>query len=281
MTDGQLCPLCGSDDIVRNGIEFVCRRCGCVVGYEDIDFGPEWRQYEGDEDKSRVGPPRRATYIGEDNPRLQGGINYAISLASRLGIPGPVVERSAQILREAHSIGVTRGRSLKAMAAAALYLASREVDVPISIYDISSVSGFRRRIIIRYARALRDRLGLRTKPSSADTFLMKLCRSMNLWDDGIRIALKIVKAMSRIPSVGWKSPRVLAAASAYLAGKAVGAKISINKVAAFSGVSQTAIQYALLGVKATLKIDDYAELAKRLANMEGGESTLTINGEKI
>jgi transcription initiation factor TFIIB len=57
----EKCPVCGSSQFVYNRKtgEVICKVCGYVVKIANIDMGPEWRSFEGDEvDKARTGPPQ-------------------------------------------------------------------------------------------------------------------------------------------------------------------------------------------------------------------------------
>jgi transcription initiation factor TFIIB len=57
------CPQCGSKYLIedeRSG-EIFCQTCGYVLE-ETIDLGPEWRDFKGEESRSRVGPPKTGMY---------------------------------------------------------------------------------------------------------------------------------------------------------------------------------------------------------------------------
>lgn len=63
----QVCPVCGSKQFIfdRNRRELICTGCGYVIAVMDIETGPEWRSFEGDEvDRSRVGLP--PSYLLQD-----------------------------------------------------------------------------------------------------------------------------------------------------------------------------------------------------------------------
>jgi len=55
------CTVCGGTDLIykRETGEVVCKMCGYVVRVVNIDVGPEWRTFEGDDvDRARTGPPQ-------------------------------------------------------------------------------------------------------------------------------------------------------------------------------------------------------------------------------
>jgi transcription initiation factor TFIIB len=56
-TDQNTCPEC-SGRVITNAFETVCDDCGLVVDDEQIDHGPEWREFEDDRtSKRRTGQP--------------------------------------------------------------------------------------------------------------------------------------------------------------------------------------------------------------------------------
>ncbi len=57
------CPECGSHILVHDyeRAELVCNECGLVVDSDLIDQGPEWRTFDHDQSRSRVGAPMTYT----------------------------------------------------------------------------------------------------------------------------------------------------------------------------------------------------------------------------
>lgn len=57
----KTCPQCGSDKLIYDPIrgEVICAVCGYVISEREIDKGPEWRAFDGEEreKRSRVGAP--------------------------------------------------------------------------------------------------------------------------------------------------------------------------------------------------------------------------------
>ena len=161
--DHTQCQECESDEVIREGTEWVCQGCGLVLGQDEIDRGPEWRAFNQNErDKlSRVGSPTTlamhdrglTTVMGNVDTRswsderkeqlermedwntwcqqdskgrgLKYGLGEIQRLTSELELPRSIKEDSAMIFREAHSEDLCPGRSLDGMAAASVYLSCR------------------------------------------------------------------------------------------------------------------------------------------------------------
>ncbi len=60
---GNVCPECGSTKLKKDSEkgEIVCQQCGLIVSEDEMDFGKEWRSFDGDsfEDSARTGSPMK------------------------------------------------------------------------------------------------------------------------------------------------------------------------------------------------------------------------------
>lgn len=60
---GNVCPECGSTKLRKDSEkgEIVCQQCGLIVSEDEMDFGKEWRSFDGDgfEDSARTGSPMK------------------------------------------------------------------------------------------------------------------------------------------------------------------------------------------------------------------------------
>ncbi|QQR92285.1 MAG: transcription initiation factor IIB [Candidatus Iainarchaeum archaeon] len=58
-----VCPECGSTKVRKDSEkgEVVCQQCGLIVSEDEMDFGKEWRTFDGDgfEDSARTGSPMK------------------------------------------------------------------------------------------------------------------------------------------------------------------------------------------------------------------------------
>ncbi len=60
---GNVCPECGSTKLRKDSEkgEIGCQQCGLIVSEDEMDFGKEWRSFDGDsfEDSARTGSPMK------------------------------------------------------------------------------------------------------------------------------------------------------------------------------------------------------------------------------
>src|SRR5207302_24568 len=186
--------------------ERVCDNCGFVVDEALVDQGPDWTTFEGD-DRIRAGPPpsvmapdkglgsmvgnglrdakgnpidarsvaalnrlrrvSRWTRYDRTERALAPGLAQLSSLSSRLGRAPAFRERAAILLRKAIEAGLSRGRAVDAIAAGALYLASEDLDVPLTQAQIARLTGVSEVTIRKHYRLLKDFLLTKENPSEA------------------------------------------------------------------------------------------------------------------
>src|SRR5438094_1989859 len=184
----------------------VCDSCGFVVDEALVDQGPDWTTFEGD-DRIRAGPPpsvmapdkglgsmvgnglrdakgnpidarsvaalnrlrrvSRWTRYDRTERALAPGLAQLSSLSSRLGLAPAFRERAAIILRKAIEAGLSRGRSMDAIVAAVVYLASEELGVPFTQAQIARLTGVSEVTIRKHYRLLKESLAEKEKPLEA------------------------------------------------------------------------------------------------------------------
>src|SRR6266496_5378583 len=76
------------------------------------------------------------------------------SLKDKLGLSDAIVEKTAYIYRKAQQKGMTRGRSIHAVLAAAIYIAYRQMEVPRTLDDVATTSNIKRKSIAKCHREL-------------------------------------------------------------------------------------------------------------------------------
>ena len=85
-------------------------------------------------------------------------------LCDKAHIPGPIKEKAAVVYRKALDRGLVRGRSIAAIAAAALYSACRSTRTPRTIRDIEETSLVDKKDVARCYRLLLRELDMQMPP---------------------------------------------------------------------------------------------------------------------
>ncbi|HEX2022872.1 MAG TPA: TFIIB-type zinc ribbon-containing protein [Candidatus Thermoplasmatota archaeon] len=278
------CAECGAT-LVRDAQhgETVCPSCGLVASEAEIDFGPDWRSFDGDKSGVRVGAPRtellhdyglstpfsrgtrdahgrripnkrhyelarmrrlhtRATFRSGADRNIARAIAYVQGIADRLSLPQPITEQAVRIYRQATAADLIRGRSIDAMAAAALYAASRLAGYPRNPDELAEASGVDRRTLLRCHRVLVHDLRLRPTSPHATDFLARLASDLQLPPAVEAAARQLIRDADARGATSGRSPTGLAASAIYVASHEHGHPRTQKRVSEVSGVTEVTIR---------------------------------------
>lgn len=159
-----------------------------------------------------------------------------------LNLPQNILKTADIIYRRAAEAGFTKSRGMKTVAAAALYAACRGHNIPVTIDEISKVSGVERRKIGRAYKFLVKFLELMITPPSPIEYVQRLCTQLNL-DKSTRLkAVEIIKQASEQKLMSGKRPTGIAAAAAYIASILCDNRKTQQEVAQVAGISEVTIR---------------------------------------
>ena len=234
-----------------------------MVEEQLVDQGPEWRSFDGDHRRARVGAPLTplladrglSTVIGAFDRDLQGrplsadqralarrvrrwhqrtrsnrerslgvGLLEVARLTGALDLPVRVKERAAHIYRQAHDLDLIRGRSVAALSAAAVFAACRGTGHLRTLKEVEEAAHCGRREIGRAHALLAHRLHLEAVPESPVDHLPKLASALNLPPEVEHRARDLLRDPRTLPlSTSGKTAAGLAAAATYAAARMLGA----------------------------------------------------------
>jgi transcription initiation factor TFIIB len=278
------CPECGSTNILidEERGEIKCGNCGLVITDSLIDSRPEWRAFspEDIEKKSRIGPPSSltapdrylSTTIGRDRKyfspegrvridrlrRLQarssrgvpGGRNLARAMSemkrisSQLGMPYGILESAAFVYRKALSEGITKGRSINAVVAAALYAASRLHKSPRTLEEIAEMSKrISKKEVARVYRIILNKLPQIHVPLiEPEEYISRLATDLKLSGEVQVRALEILDQAKELHITRGKLPIGIAAAAIYIAAIELDERRTQNEVCEAAQITEVTLR---------------------------------------
>ena len=163
-------------------------------------------------------------------------------MASALGLPENVRETASVIYRRAQEAGLLPGRTIEAMATAALYAAARQMDTPRSIDEVAAVT---RVDEVEFKRAYRytvRELGLPVKPANPRQFVGRLTSQLDVDAETEHLAREILAAAEGTGTFNGKSPVGLAAAAVYAAARLNDRHLTQDRVGEAADVSTVTIR---------------------------------------
>ena len=133
----------------------------------------------------------------------------------KLGLSDAIIEKTAYIYRKAQEKHLTRGRSVSAILAAAMYIACREMGASRTFADIAAAMDVKRKIISRGHRILINELDINIPPVDLVKCIARIANKVNIDEKTKRTAMHtMVDLIDKEISAG-KSPMGLAASVLY------------------------------------------------------------------
>ena len=177
---------------------------------------------------------------GERN--LQFALSEVGRMSSALGIPDSVQEVASVIYRRALDEDLIRGRSIEAVATAALYAGMRQEGIPRSLDEVADVSRVGKDEVGRAYRYLSQELGLELQPIDPAQYVPRFCAELDADDAVAHKAEEILEEVTAQGMHAGKSPTGYAGAAIYLASMLCNRKHTQQTVADVADVTQVTIR---------------------------------------
>jgi len=177
----------------------------------------------------------------DDRPDVRRALGGLRTFSERLGLPTAVSEEAARICR----MGVDRLRTrrpLAHLAAASLYAACRERELPTTLGDVAAATGVDRNGIARCYRSLVAKLDFEVPPAGAAEYIDRVAAKAGADEYVKATALEILSRADRVGVAGGTYPIGLTASALYMAAVLEGKRLTQKGVAAAAGVTEATIQ---------------------------------------
>ncbi|MHA1116164.1 MAG: transcription initiation factor IIB [Candidatus Heimdallarchaeaceae archaeon] len=151
-------------------------------------------------------------------------------ICSQLELSDEIAEIAATFYRKALKEDLIRGRSIESMVAAAIYLAARQSNIPVTLKDIENHINADRKVIARCFRLFVQELQIRPTPVNPVVLISKICDELELTMRTQNEAIKILEETKHLRLDVGKNPSSIAAASIYIAGIRTGERRTQQQV---------------------------------------------------
>jgi transcription initiation factor TFIIB len=173
---------------------------------------------------------------------LMQAFNELNRLKDKLGLPDPIVEKTAYIYRKAQERMLTRGRTVSGILAAAIYIACRESGTPKTLKDISEESNLKLKEVARSYRMLYFELDLKMPVIDPIRCIAKVANKSKLSEKTKRQAAEIMNIVTKKEFSAGKDPMGMAASVLYLASLKNGENITQKHIANAAGVTEVTVR---------------------------------------
>jgi len=176
-------------------------------------------------------------------------------LTDKVRIPLSVKEQAALIYRKALDKGLVRGRSILAIAAAALYAACRFTQTPRTLKEVAEASLVKKKDIARCYRLLLRELDIRMPMADPIRCIPKIGSKIAVDEKTQQTAIELLHKAEEKKVIAGKDPTGLAAAAIYIACVINGERKTQKDIAEAAGVTEVTVRNRYKGLRNTLKLD--------------------------
>jgi transcription initiation factor TFIIB len=276
------CPNCGDGQKiidVESG-ELICTKCGFVI-YERVGDEQEGWSVLASEPRSklRASPTSLArsgmglsTIIGRPDKSAGSGLNAAMRstfdrlrawdfrvkgqderslrrafieldrLRSIIQLSDAIVEKTAYIYRRAQERGLVRGRTMRAILGAAIYIVQREMGISGTLDDIIEATNTKEKDLARAYRILLRELDLKVPMLDPIKCISRVANKANISERTKRRAMGMIHDVIKSGQAAGKDPMGLAASVLYLACLGSNETKSQATIADAAGVSEVTLR---------------------------------------
>jgi len=176
-------------------------------------------------------------------------------LSDKVYIPPPIKEKAAVTYRKALDKGLVRGRSIAAIAAAALYAACRGTGTPRTLREIAEASLVDKKDVARCYRLLLRELEVHMALADPLTCVSKIAERTGICGRTQGIAIGILREARKRRAAAGKDPMGLAAASLYIACLKNNEKKTQKDIAEAAGVTEVTVRNRYKTLKKQLNLE--------------------------
>ncbi len=176
-------------------------------------------------------------------------------LSSKVNISPPIKEKAAVIYRKALDKNLVRGRSINAIAAAALYAACRKSGSPKTLCEIAEASLVCKKDLARCYRLLLQELGFHMPISDPLTYVSKIAEQNGVSGKTQGAAIAILREARQKRFSTGKDPMGLAAAALYIACAQNNEKVTQKDIADAAGVTEVTVRNRYKALKIQLNLE--------------------------
>jgi transcription initiation factor TFIIB len=176
------------------------------------------------------------------NRNLMQAMNELQILSEKLHLSSSIKELAAVIYRKALEEDLTRGRSIAAILAAAVYVACRFTRTPKTLKDIVEFSSLSRGEVSRAYRLLVRTLKIEMPPHDPLGYVSRIAEKAKISGKVQGVAVKILRRAKRKRITMGKDPVGVAAAVLYLACQSQGENATQKEIAEAAGITEVTLR---------------------------------------
>lgn len=249
------CPECGSTRVrVDARGETACQACGLVLAEAEPTRPEPLAKLERATGMRLTGrlaqTQRRAERASASERRWIDAAQQTRRAGSEIHCPADVAEEAARLLKRAQKAGLTQGRDLRALGAAALLASCRRLHLARSEEQVAEAIGVAPRDLRVAYRALVRGLALTIPHVTAHAHLARVASALRVPPPVEAEARRILDPVCGTKNAAGRNPLGWAAAALVLAAARKGHALSVHRAANAAGVSGSTVALRVADLRA-------------------------------
>jgi transcription initiation factor TFIIB len=284
--ESNFCPVCGGSIIlIEQKGEIVCGQCGLIINERSIDYSRSGKRAYNNQEKNnreQTGAPISillpdiglSTVIDKEkinNPDLKRAAKWNTRItwqkrnlliastelkriSSNLNLPNYIREEAMRFYKEAFKRKLLRGRSINAMVAACLYLATKQKNIPRTLQEILEEASVSAKDVRRSISILARELNLKSQSTDPVALVPRYVSDLELDSDIEALTKKILTTYIDNFSISGKDPKGLCAGAIYLASRIKDLELTQQQIVNAIGITEVTLRSRYKELKNKLKI---------------------------
>ena len=214
------------------------------------DIDPNYRDFSG----RRLNPDQRAQAYrlnkwqrrsqasGSSDRNLVIAMSELNKVTYKLHLPRNVLETAAYVYRLAIKKGLIRGRSIRGMVAACLYIACRQCNIIRHLGEVAEATQISKRDAWRAYRFLTRNLETQVPRVQSQRYISKYVSQLSLTGEAEDVAIQILETAAKLKLLNGRNPASMAAAATYIACRITGESRTQEQIADVGSISSVTLR---------------------------------------
>lgn len=185
---------------------------------------------------------RRVRVSDSKERSLVFALSEITKISNNLNLAKNILETAVDIYRKAVKEQLISGRSIRDIAAAALYLACRQCGLPKTLDDVAQASTTNKKDVGKNYRFLVKELNYSAPPLQPNQYITKFSNQLSTQGKVEEIAHEILSVAKDVKLISGRGPIGIAATTSYVAAVLTGEHITPKEVARITKVAEATIK---------------------------------------
>lgn len=257
------CPECRSTHLAdRSEIESVCLDCGLVVSAEaakrKIDENHKRQRSTSCHTQSELSTREKDSIcenltdileqwnqvkIGDATEKnLAIALQYITKIAVDLSVPRVALEKASLVYKRIIEKKLVKGRSMKVLAATALYVGCKQCGIAVTTKRVANVSKISPGRITRFYRLIAKQINITLQPAGISLYAEDLSKKLQVSERTTAVIEKLADVLQRCKFIVGKDPTGFACAVVYIASVLNGERRTQREIAEAARITEQTIR---------------------------------------